>query len=120
VSDPDRLLVRDFLMRVSRGNATFGDVEDRWPTARSDALIGSIRFWLWTQFDDDAAADSPLRLAGEDVRVLANCLRFLEGDDQFTPQPRGGCQAICHVLADGIEWRGCELPWHRDWPFPPG
>lgn len=93
--------------------------ERSWPKRTRDLAVRSVGYWVWTLFDDHI--DAPIQVVenSEEQRILGNSIQFLASDREFYPRDSGLVSKVKTVIVGGVEWIGCELPWHIEWPFPP-
>lgn len=94
------------------------DVETRWPRTK-DLAVRTVRFWLWTLYDDDSVEVVQFNHGSEERLILNNAAEFLATPEPFCPRSVGAVTRFKNMLVDGVEWYRCELPWHARWPFPP-
>ena len=118
LDQPGTAVAITLLEQVRAGALSGDDIDNRWP-ATDDMLLRSIHFWLWTLFDDFSDARVVIEPGSPEERILDNCLRFLHDDAVFAIRPRGTLAEWKRRLRSGVEWKGCELPWHDAWPYPP-
>jgi hypothetical protein len=107
------------LQRVHAGKMSPSEFERAWPKGTEDLAVKSVGFWIWTLFDDDSDDPIWVKASSEEEKVLENSIEFLGSDHEFQPRQSGLMHKAKTILTEGIEWIGCELPWHMKWPFPP-
>ncbi|WDL38497.1 hypothetical protein JH288_01110 [Xanthomonas campestris pv. campestris] len=54
----------------------------------------------------------------EEKLILRNSIDFLNSDQILHLKMLGRYEKIKKIFSEGTEWLGCELPWHKKWPFP--
>lgn len=113
-----RTAARQIVQKILVDGLHPNDVEFNWPTT-NDLAVRSIKFWLWTLYDDDSNASVRFPERSEEQSTLRNVEEFLGTSAPFEPMKRGIIAKAKHLLAAGVEWHECELPWHERWPFPP-
>lgn len=107
------------LQDVRLGVISPSDFERLWPKETKDLAVMSVGFWLWTLFDDDGVEPIRINANSEEEKVLNNSIDFLSSDHEFQSQKHGTLNKVKTIFTKGVEWAGCELPWHMKWPFPP-
>lgn len=107
------------LRELSAGQLLPSVWEDTWPKKTKDLAVRSVGYWVWTQFDDHI--DAPIRIEenSEQQTILRNAIRFLSSGSEFHAKDSGIAHKVKTIFVGGVEWVGCELPWHVNWPFPP-
>jgi hypothetical protein len=93
--------------------------ENSWPKQTEDLAVKCIGYWVWTLFDDHADAAIRINEHSDEETILKNSIEFLSSDTEFQPRRSGMVQTVKMIFTAGIEWVGCELPWHMEWPYPP-
>lgn len=106
------------LQEVRSGRMRAREFERAWPKTE-DLAVKSIGFWIWTLFDDDSNDPIQIEAGSEEEKVLNNSIEFLSSNHEFQLRKGGVAHKFKMILTGGIEWIGCELPWHMNWPFPP-
>jgi hypothetical protein len=119
IDEAARLAGVKILSHVRSGKISPGDFERLWPNNTEDVAVKSVGFWIWTLFDDDSSDPIRIEEGSEEEIVLGNSLAFLSSGREFQPRSHGIAQKLKMILTGGVEWIGCELPWHLEWPFPP-
>lgn len=107
------------LQEVRSGQMSPSEFERAWPKKTEDLVVRSIGFWIWTLFDDDSNGRIQIKAGSEEEKVLNNSIEFLSSSHEFQPRESGIAHKVKTIFTGGIEWIGCELPWHMNWPFPP-
>jgi hypothetical protein len=109
------------LSAVRDGSASGVYIDDNWPVEKSDLVLVSIHFWLWTLYDDNAGNSQMVRLSTEEeCAVLGSCMSFLESQELFKPRDTNAFERLSRFFKYGLEWMDAELPWHESWPYPVG
>ncbi|HRO24119.1 MAG TPA: hypothetical protein PLR07_07500 [Promineifilum sp.] len=108
-----------FLREVRAGQVSPKEFERTWPKGAGDLAVNSVGFWIWTLFDDDSNAPILIKPNSEEEKILTNSIEFLSSNHEFQPQQSGIARKFKTIFTNGVEWIGCELPWHMNWPFPP-
>src|SRR6185437_721389 len=107
------------LQDVRSGQMLANEFERVWPKETKDLGVRSVGFWIWTLFDDDTIDPIRIKPSSEEEKVLSNSINFLSSDSEFRPQQSGISHKLKTIFTAGVEWKGCELPWHMEWPYPP-
>jgi hypothetical protein len=119
VIDKDaRLKAIRLVKKLIAEELSVSEFENSWPRKTQDLGVRSIGFWMWTLFNDDE--DGLIRTQGDpEIRKVArNAISFLSSEMDFEPRDHGLLNKIRTLFTGGVEWIGCELPWHSEWPNP--
>lgn len=108
----------DVLQGLRAGQMLPSEFERLWPKT-DDLGVRSVGYWVWTLFDDDSKDPIKINPNSEEEKVLTNSIEFLSSDHAFQPRQSGLVHKVKTIFTGGVEWAGCELPWHMKWPFPP-
>ncbi|WDK83014.1 hypothetical protein [Xanthomonas campestris] len=73
---------------------------------------------MWTLFDDEHDCIIEIKENSEEKLILRNSIDFLNSDQILHLKMLGRYEKIKKIFSEGTEWLGCELPWHKKWPFP--
>ena len=113
-----RLKAIELMKKLVAEGLSVSKFESSWPRKTQDLGVRSIGFWIWTLFDDDE--DGLIRTQGDvEIRKVAgNAIAFLSSENEFEPRNHGLLNKVRTLFTGGVEWIGCELPWHSEWPNP--
>ncbi len=118
IDAPARKIALSLVCQFKERGLLVDDFEECWPRDTGDLGVRSIGFWIWTLFGDDEDGYIEKGNNNDFNRILSNTILFLSSQDEFIPKKAGLKNKIKTMLFSGVEWVGCELPWHREWPFP--
>lgn len=107
------------LGELRSGNLLPSIWENTWPKQTQDLAVKCIGYWVWTLFDDHTDTVIRINADSAEERILNNSIEFLSSETEFQPQRGGMLHKVKMIFTAGIEWVGCELPWHMEWPYPP-
>ncbi|MCC4589278.1 hypothetical protein LL962_19595 [Xanthomonas sp. NCPPB 1067] len=108
----------ELLRKLDENRLSSDEFEDEWPKESKDNAVKSIGYWVWTLFDDEHDCIIEIKENSEEKTILRNSIEFLISDKILHPKMFGRYEKIKRILSEGKEWVGCELPWHKKWPFP--
>lgn len=108
----------ELLRKMDENRLCSSDFEDKWPKKTKDNAVNSIGYWVWTLFDDYHDIIIEIKENSEEKIIIMNSIEFLNSDRVFHPKMLGRYGKIKKFISEGTEWLGCELPWHKKWPFP--
>lgn len=113
-----RMKAIELVKKLAAEELSASEFESDWPRKTQDLGVRSIGFWIWTLFDDEE--DGLIRTQGdaEICKVARNAISFLSSEKEFEPRNHGLLNKVRTLFTGGIEWIGCELPWHSEWPNP--
>lgn len=111
-----RMKAIELVKKLASEELSASEFENGWPRKTQDLGVKTIGFWIWTLFDDDD--DGLIRNQGDvEVRkIVGNAISFLSSEEEFEPRSHGLLSKVRTLFTGGIEWIGCELPWHSEWP----
>lgn len=107
------------LNRLETERLTNWQIEDEWPTSKSDPAINCILMWLWTLYDDNAEYVLIDKLSNAEKVILKRCCDFLDSEIEFPTKELSFWAKIKMKVKWGMEWRSdCTFPNDDCWPFP--
>lgn len=114
-----RMSAIELVNKLVAEELSVSEFENDWPRKTQDLGVRSIGFWIWTLFDDDDE-DGAIRNRGdaEICKIARNAISFLYSEEDFEPRDPGLRSKVRTLFTGGVEWIGCELPWHNEWPKP--
>lgn len=108
----------ELLRKLDENRLSSGEFEGNWPKKSEDSAVKSIGYWIWTLFDDEYDGIIEIREDSEEKIIIRNSIEFLVSDRVLQTKMLGRYEKIKKMFSEGTEWLGCELPWHKRWPFP--
>ncbi|MCC5054035.1 hypothetical protein [Xanthomonas campestris] len=108
----------ELLLKLDEHRLSSDEFEGNWPKKTDDNAVKSIGYWVWTLFDDEHDCIIEIKENSEEKLILRNSIEFLNSDQILHLKMLGRYEKIKTILSEGTEWLGCELPWHKKWPFP--
>ncbi|QJD69668.1 hypothetical protein HG421_19550 [Xanthomonas campestris pv. badrii] len=108
----------ELLRKLDENRLYSSEFEGNWPKKTEDNAVRSIGYWIWTLFDDENECIIEIKENSEEKSILKNSIEFLNSDRIFHPRVLVKYEKMKKIIFEGTEWLGCELPWHKKWPFP--
>lgn len=107
------------LTKIKEQRLTNWQLEDEWPSSKTDPALNCILRWLWSLYDDFPEVPLIDILSKQDLQRVEKCCTFLSSEIEFVVSKLSFWEKIRRIMRWGREWQSdCTEPTDDYWPFP--